>query len=323
MNLLEGILLLVGLIGSALYSGLETGVVSVNHLRIQHMVRRGQRGAEIIQKFAVQPDLLLGTTLVGTNLCNVMISVIAASLATTLLGASALWVASLGSTLVLLVFGEYLPKAWFRSYPAYRVLPLARFLQWSGYLFYPLGMAVMHLARILIPGPAFAEAQTNTFITREELAFLTKEGAQTGELSSGEHRMMQGVLALSHKTSADIMIPRQRMVLVRPGTAAESVIELARQKSVSRIPIYDDQAGKFTGFVNIRDMLVADTPLRDRTAQDFARPPQYVSAVSRADQLLPRMRLSRQPLALVHNDREQVIGLVSIEDVLEEIVGEL
>lgn len=322
MNLFEVILLVIGLIGSALYSGMETGVVSVNRLRLQHLVRRKRPGAAVIQRFLDQPDHLLGTTLAGTNLCNVAVSVTSASMAVQLLGASGLWVASLISTVVLLIFGEYLPKAWFRSNPAYRVIPFARVLQASGYFFYPLSMGVMQLTRILIPGRTGEEERNNPFITREELQFLTKEGESTGALSSEERRMMHGVLDLTRKTCADIMEPRERMVFVNPDTPAERVLELAREKQISRLPIFDESSRTFTGFVHILDVLMVNNRAA-KTAKDYARPPQYVAADARADQLLPRMRLSRQPLALVQDERERVIGLVSIEDVLEEIVGKM
>ncbi len=322
MSSLEVIILIVGIIGSALYSGMETGVVSVNRLRLQHLVRRKWRGAETIQRFLDQPDHLLGTTLVGTNLCNVAVSVTSASMFVHMLGASGLWVASLVSTLVLLILGEYLPKAWFRGYPAYRVIPFAGALQWSGYLFYPLSMGVMRLARLLIPGRTGEEEKKNPFITREELQFLAREGEKSGELSTEERRMMHGVLELSHKTCADIMVPRERMVTVAPDTPTQTLLEAARNKQVSRLPIYDESSRRFTGLVHIMDVLIDDRS-KGRTAKAYARPPQYVAADSRADQLLPRMRLTRQPLALVQDERKHVIGLVSIEDVLEEIVGKM
>lgn len=322
MSAIELIVLSAALIGSALYSGLETGVVSVNRLRLQHLVRRKIRGADIVQRFLEQPDHLLGTTLAGTNLCNVAISVVCASWATTHFGTHGLWMASVVTTIVLLVFGEYLPKAWFRGYPAYRVIPFAAFLRWSGRVFYPISMGVMHVARLLVPGAMRDDEKANPFITREELTFLTHEGEQTGTLSSAERRMMHGVLQLTQKTCEDIMIPRERMIVVSPGTPAEEVLDIARRKQVSRLPIYNEETRKFAGFVHIMDILIGNHR-EARTAKDYARPPQYVSGSMRVDQLLPRMRLSRQPLALVQDHREKVIGLIASEDILQEIVGRL
>ncbi len=315
------ILLLIALVGSALYSGLETGVVSINRIRLQHLIRQGEKAAARTGRFVENPDLLLGTTLAGTNLCNVIISVVSAQLAVAWLGGSGLWVASLGATVALLIFGEYLPKAWFRSYPAYRVMPFSWFLTVSAWVFSPLSSGIMRLARWLIPGRADNEGGS-PFITREELAFLAREGEQTGELTSAERRMMHGVLALSLKTCEEVMTPRDQMTITRPGTAVRDVLELARTHHISRVPVYDDTVGKFIGFINIMDLLIGDAP-PDAVVRDYARPPQYVRAPDRIDRVLPRMRMTRQPLALVHDEQERVIGLISVEDIMEEIIGEM
>lgn len=322
MNTLDFMVFLVALVGSAFFSGIETGVVSINRLRLQHLLRRGLHGADIIQRFVDSPDHLLGTTLVGTNLCNVIISVTSASLAVRWLGEPGYWVASLASTMILLMLGEYLPKAWFRAFPAYRVLPFARLLQWSGYLFYPLSSAVMQLAKRLIPPRRDRNESGPSFITREELAFLAREGEQSGALSRDEHRMLHGVMQLSRKTCGDLMIPRGQMITVQPDTPADEMIEISRARRFSRLPIYDPASEQFTGFVHITDVLLS-AGKEQGTASDYARPPQRVDTNCPADQLLQRMRVNRQPLALVHDAKKRVTGLISIEDILEEIVGML
>jgi CBS domain containing-hemolysin-like protein len=322
MSGLDLILLLLCLLGSALYSGLETGVVSVNRLRLQHLVRQQRRGADLIQQFLARPDHLLGTTLVGTNLCNVVVSVTAASLLVAWVGTAGYVLSTLLTTVVLLILGEYLPKAWFRGYPAYRVLPFARFLAWSGHIFYPLSMVATHLARLLIPGGAAQREDDPVFMTREEFQYLAAESERAGELSSSEGRMVRGVLQLTRKTCGQLMVPRERMVIAHPETTVAEALDWARRHRVSRLPIYDEEQSKFIGLVHILDLLTAGE-VGDRYVKEFARPPQYVQATARADQLLPRMRLSRQPLALVRDEADTVIGLLSLEDILEEIVGRL
>ncbi len=320
MNVAEWIVLVVALLGSALYSGLETGVVSVNPLRLQHLVRRGMRGARTLTWFCEHPDHLLGTTLTGTNLCNVILSVTSAHIAVRLFGPSGFAVASLVTTLGLLVFGEYMPKAWFRSYPAYRVLPWTPFLKVSGYCFYPVSMAIMRLARILLPVPTNEAELRNPFVTREELAYLTREGEQYGAFTAEETQRLNRVLKLPNKRCVDIMVPRRAMISVRPQTDRAGILERARGHTLSRLPIYDDRQRRFTGFVHIMDVLRATDTAPDH-AQGFARPPQYVRTDTRIDQALTRMRLNRQPLALVRDPNDKVVGLLTAKDILEEIIG--
>ncbi len=314
--------LILCFIGAAFYAGMETGVVSVNRLRLHHLVRRNIKGARIIQEFLDEPDHLLGTTLVGTNICHVAVSVTAASIATALLGTRGLWVASPIVTLALLIGGEYLPKAWFRSYPAYRVIPFARLLLISRYVFYPVGMAVTTLARYVVPAPDPDKKKQEPFITREEIMHLTRESEQAGSFSADERRMIHGVLELTRKPCGKIMIPRDRMTAVRADAPTDEVIELARSKGFSRLPVFNESENRYIGVVHIRDVLT-DSQQSKKTASDHVRPPQIVPASMPADQLLPRMQKTRQPMALVADDRDEIIGLVTIEDVLEEIVGKL
>jgi putative hemolysin len=318
----EGVLLAFGLVGSTLYSGIETGVVSINRLRLHHLVRQKTRGADVLERFLDEPDHLLGTTLVGNNLANVCVSIVSASLAVALFGTAGPWIATLGTTVVLLIFGEYLPKTWFRADPAYRTLPFTRFLAVSGMVFYPLSLGVTRLARLVIPGPAGGGDVAPAFITREELQYLTQESEKSGALSSAERRMMHGVMQLTHKTCADVMRPREAIVRVHPGMPVAEALALARQQQVSRLPIYDEKQEKFTGLVHIMDLLPAEAEA-GRVVKEFARPPQYVAGDAPVDLLLTRMRLSRQPMALVRDAQERVVGLVTLEDVLEEIVGQL
>ncbi len=309
-------------IGAAFYAGMETGVVSVNRLRLHHLVRRNRKGARIIQKFLDEPDSLLGTTLVGTNICHVAVSVTAASIATSLLGTRGLWVASPLVTVALLIGGEYLPKAWFRSYPAYRVIPFARILLVSRYVFYPIGMAVTTLARYAVPAPDPDQKKKEPLITREEIMHLTRESEQAGSFSADERRMIHGVLELTRKPCGSIMVPRDRMITVQADSSTDDLIQLVRDKGFSRLPVLDAAGNQFIGVTHIRDVLT-DPGRSRKTARDYVRPPQIVPASLSAEQVLPRMQQSRQPMALVADDRDEIVGLVTIEDILEEIVGTL
>lgn len=129
----EVILMLLCLLGTALYAGLETGVISIHRLRLRHLVRLGNPRAKVLQWFLERPDDLLGTTLVGTNLCMVTASVLGAVVARRLLGSMGSWVSGLVMTIAILLFCEYIPKAWFQARPAVRSMVFAGFLRvsWS------------------------------------------------------------------------------------------------------------------------------------------------------------------------------------------------
>ncbi|MEM7394418.1 MAG: DUF21 domain-containing protein, partial [Verrucomicrobiota bacterium] len=147
------IIIFAGLIGSSYYSGLETGIFSINRLRLRHLVRKKVPGAAILDDFLKRPEYLLGTTLVGNNLCNTITSVTALSLGTFLAGSIGNALAYVIITLIMLISGEYLPKAWFQGKPAARTLPFMKSLKVNGILFYPITLVTTWLARILVPLP--------------------------------------------------------------------------------------------------------------------------------------------------------------------------
>jgi len=229
----------LAILGSAFYSGLETGVVSINRLRLRHLIRHKVKGADILLDFLVHPDHLLGTMLVGNNLCNVVASVTAVSLGAHLMGTAGYTIGYAALTLIMLMFGEYLPKAWFQALPAERSLPFAKLLQINGYIFYPVSRVMTALARLLVPVPASREDQPRPFVTKEELKHLTTEGERSGALTSDERRMIHSVFELTHKACRDIMVPRENFNLVHDDTPRDEILEIARTKSISRLPVFD------------------------------------------------------------------------------------
>ncbi len=319
---LEVLLLIFCLASAAFFAGMETGVISINRLRLRHLVRRNVKGARILENFLAKPDRLFGTTLVGTNLGYVIAAILTAGLGNHWMGPAGSWIMGVGLTLTILVFCEYIPKAWFQSFPAKRTIPFAKTLEVAARLLSPISRLVTGLVRLAIPGPAHDERKSQPFISREELRHLTREGEKSGVLTPEEHRMIHGVFELKAKTCGEIMVARNKIGCVQQDTPVTDLLERARQTEHNRFPVVDPATKAFVGIVHIFDVL-ADEHSQDKTARDYMRPPQLVSMHTPVDHVLPRMRVTRQPMVLVADDRMEVVGLVTLEDVLEEIVGVL
>ena len=321
MMAFEVILLLFCLAGAAFLAGIETGIISINRLRLQHYVRRQVPGAAIIRHFLTHSDLLLGTTLIGTNLLNVGSAVLAAALGQRLGGA--LGAAAAGGLLLLvtLVGCEYIPKAWFQAAPARRTIPFARVLRFAAWLLRPLTFVVNAIVRRVLPHRDAREVEDKMLVTREELLHLAREGARSGVLTPEESKMIHGVFDLTHKTCSALMTPRDKMATVSASATPAEVLAVARTREFNRLPVYDPEQKSFVGVVHIFDLLADDHPA-GKTATDYMRPPQLVASYLPVDHLLPRMRVTRLPLFLVTDDRYEVIGLITLEDVLREITGE-
>ncbi|TAN39084.1 MAG: DUF21 domain-containing protein [Verrucomicrobia bacterium] len=315
---LQMLIIVLGLLTTAFYSGIETGLISINRLRLRHLVRRKVSGADILQKFLQHPDELLGTTLVGLNIGTTLAAVLATSIGLRLAGMLGEVAADIVLTFVILVACEYIPKAWFQSFPALRCLPFARLLEGSRILLTPLRVPLMGVVKLLTPLPAAQKGAP--FITREELFHLTTEGQTSGVLTDQEHRMIHGVFELKMKTCREVMTARDQIIHVAADTSVEQLLDLARAKGVTRLPVRDEPQGAFIGVVNIYDVLYDEQPA-GKTARAYMRQPQLVADHTPVDHVMPRMRVTRQPMVLVVDERMEVIGLVTLADVLDEIIG--
>lgn len=322
MSALELILIVLCMAGAWFFSGIETGLISINRLRLRHLVRHKVKGAVTLQKFLQKPELLLGTTLVGTNISTTVLSVMATSIGVRWMGEVGAWVNSAVVTLVLLVACEYLPKAWFQSFPARRCLPFAPLLEGLARVLYPVGRPLMRVVNAMIPSPRPDGRKAQPVITREELIHLAREGEQSGVLTPEEVRMIDGVFELKTMTCEQLMLPREKILYVHHDTSVDDLRLFARAQSVSKFPVFHKEKKQFVGVVYIFDVL-ADAGSAGKTAQDYMRPPQWVMRHTPVDHVLPRMRVTRQPLVLVTDEKYETVGLVALEDVLEEVVGTL
>ncbi|MGD9782269.1 MAG: CNNM domain-containing protein [Kiritimatiellia bacterium] len=321
MMALQAILLLFCLVCGGFFAGVETGVISINRLRLQHLVRRQVPGAKTIRHFLTHSDLLLGTTLIGTNLSYVVSAVLAASIGQRLYGATGTALAGVLLLLVTLVCCEYIPKAWFQAAPARRTLPFAGLLRAAAGILRPFSFLVNLVIRWALPRRQAKGVEDKMLVTREELLHLARESERSGVLTPHESEMIHGVFDLTHKTCDALMTPRDKMACVPAAATPAEILALARVREFNRLPVYDPAQKSFVGVVHVFDVLADDAPA-GKTAADYMRPPQLVASYLPVDHLLPRMRVTRLPLFLVTDDRYEVIGLITLEDVLREVTGE-
>jgi putative hemolysin len=316
------LLILVCMVGHAFFAGIETGVISIHRMRLRHFVRQGSINARILESFVTNFDRLLGTTLVGTNICVVIISVVAASLAIRLEIPGGEAASSVVMTILVIVFAEYLPKAWFHSRPLERCERFAGVLRVAEWILLPISFAIIAMARLLSPGDRKSFTKPDPFVTREDLKLLAREGEKDGVLSSKERYMIHRVIEMSVKKAADVMVPRDKMVAAYGDMKIPEFYELARKSGLTRMPVLDRETGEFTGIINVFFLLWGNQNHSQKTIAEFVRPPQFIPATMPVDDILPRMRRGRQPMILVKQG-EVVTGLITTEDILRTIVGKL
>jgi CBS domain containing-hemolysin-like protein len=312
------IAILACMAGAAFFSGIETGLYSVHRLQLRHFVRQGSRRAMMLEQFLDHPDKLLGTALAGTNLCVVAASDAAAER----FGGWAAAVTSPLMTLLLVVFAEYMPKAWFHSRPYERCATFAPLLVVAEMVLRPLSVSIIWVTRFLVPGSSRSLATTDRTLSRDDLKLLARQGEKDGVFSAEERVMIHRVFELSSKRARDIMIPREKMAFVTSDMPIPQFLAKARETRFTRMPVFDKAKNAFVGIANLFAVATAASEHRGSTVAGFARPPLLIPESAPVGDILPKLRRSRQPMCLVVNDRSEVTGLLTIEDILEEIVGQ-
>ncbi|HUK82555.1 MAG TPA: CNNM domain-containing protein [Verrucomicrobiae bacterium] len=317
------LLSVLGILGSAFFSGIETGLISLNRVRLRHEVERKNRRAMILNVFVENTERLLGTTLVGNNLANVLVAVVASAVATRSFGEST-W-AGLAATAVasslLLIFGEIVPKMLFRHYAHRLCATCADLLNGAAWLFAPIVGALGLLMRAITRLSGGREQPRSFFVTREELKLLAKEGEAVGALTSEEREMIHGVFDFPYKTVQEVMMPLSRTVTVTQDTAVVELFHISQRTGYARFPVREGD--KIVGVANVYEILFEGTTREGQTVRDVMQQPKFVLATDRINHVLPVLRASRSPISIVLNTDNRPLGIITIEDIVEEIVGDV
>jgi len=316
--------LLLLLAVSGFFSGSETALMTINRYRLRHRADQGHRGARLAQALLERPDRLIGLILLGNNFVNILASSLATVIALRLGGDNAIALAAGLLTLAILIFSEVTPKTLAALHPerlaypaAYVYTPLIRFfapLVWS------IGLLANGLLRLLGVEPAGGTSQA---LSREELRTVVNEaGAMIPERSRG---MLLAILDLERATVEDIMIPRHEVEGIDLQEPIEDIIRTIRNASYTRLPLFDGGIDNVVGILHLRHLLSwvrERDDLSKAQLRDICQPPYFVPEGTRLYQQLVNFQRERERIALVVDEYGDFLGLITLTDLLEEIVGE-
>jgi len=309
------------LLAQAFLAGIELGVISINRHRLLHLVRTGSARAKIIQNYLHDTPRLFGTTLVGTCITLVTISTLAASLAERQFGETGQAAVAGVVSLIILVFGEYLPKVWFNRRPIDRCLPCANVLRLFERLLYPLVRLVIFVTEWA--SPQNRQEKQSLFVTREHIQTLVQDSAVGGQTSGLDRLMINRVLDLQMKSAAEIMTPIKQVTHAHDDATLQASYELARQSGHLRLPVLSADDGTCVGVLHLLGIIATIDNPDAVLVRDCMTPPLMVLPDVRADDLLPLMRRHRQPMAVVHDQTGHVLGLVTQENIVAFLMGSL
>jgi len=315
---IEFMLIPLVLFGSWFFSGIETGIISLNRHRLLHIVRSGSHRAKLVEGYLLDNQRLFGTTLVGNNLCNVVVSTLCGSLSARVWGPIGQSATSVLLALVILVFCEYFPKVWFTSRPIQRCIRFAPLLRAVETLLYPLSIIAVSLTRMIIP----QKKEQGPFVTREHIQMLAQGSEDGGEISAFERLMIKQVLDLQLKTTEQIMTPISRVVAAAPDDTLATCFDRVRGAGHIRLPVIDPENRACLGILDTFEVLTGGSPNPSGQARDHMIPPFIINADLHADDVLPLLRRHRQNLAIVRDPVSNAVkGIVTQDNILTTLLS--
>jgi CBS domain containing-hemolysin-like protein len=319
MDILGTILIILAcLVVEAFFSGSEIAVVSADRMKLRHAAASGSRGAKLALSMLEKPEWLLSTTLVGTNIAVVTNTTLATALAIHWLGEGFGWVAVVAVTPLIWIFGEIVAKSAFQQ-RADVVTPRAVFvLRFASFLFWPILWIFALLTRALGRSTGGADVE-NPFTLREEIRMLVDMSPTEGDMHPEERSMIRRVFNFTEITAGEIMVPLIDVVGIERDSNCREAIRIAVDSLHKRLPVYDKRVDRIVGTIDALDLLLEDA---EATIDAFVQPVRYVAATKSIEELLVEF-VSGDVTVIVVDEFGGSEGIVMLEDILEEVVGEL
>lgn len=311
------------LCGSAFFSASETALMSISKIRVRHMVEENVKKAVIIQRLVDNPSQLLGAILVGNNVVNIGASALATSLAIRLFDSAGVGIATGVMTLLILIFGEITPKSMAAQYSEKMSLAVARPIALLTKLLGPLVKVLMILTEVLIKLLGGTAKKTLPFITQEELLTIVNVGHEEGVLEGVEREMIHNVFEFGDTPSKDVMTIRADMVAVPLDITYEELMAVYKEDQFSRIPVYGENVDHIEGILYVKDLLFFEDEKSAFDITKFIRPAYYTYEFKNTSDLFKEMRDNRVGMSIVLDEYGGTVGLVTVEDLVEEIVGDI
>jgi CBS domain containing-hemolysin-like protein len=317
------IYLLSLLAASFLFSAMETAMTAVSKARLAALEEANPHRRRHLSWLASHRQRALTVTLVGNNLVNISASAIASAVAVSLVGGGGIWISVLLMTVVIVFFCEILPKASAIARPDGFLLNLLPVIRLLNFLLWPVISLVQWILTFL--GRTMGiRLDTASLVTREEIDHMVKEGSASGALEEEERKMIHGIISFEETRVSEIMVPRTDVVAVVAGSTVRDAIRIFMDSGHSRMPIYEGDMDHVVGILYVKDLLRNLTQGdMDRPVEDCKRDCLFVPETMRIGELFDRMKKARVHMAVVVDEYGGTAGLVTLEDLLEEIVGEI
>ncbi|MCD7841579.1 MAG: hemolysin family protein [Lachnospiraceae bacterium] len=316
------LILLILLLLSAFFSSAETALTTANRIRLQALAEEGDKRAVLAIKTVENRSRLLSTLLIGNNLVNNFLSALAASLAIKLAGDGSISVSTAIITILILIFGEVTPKTIAATYPEKLALAYCPVISVLMKILRPVIFVINSICKLLLkPFHISLDGSMNT-VTEQELRTFVDVSHQEGVIEKEEREMIYNVVDFGDSLVKDVMVPRSEVVMISDEDSYDEIKETFRQEKYSRLPVYHEDPAHVVGILNIKKFFCYDSQ-EGFNIEEAMYKPHFTYEFKKTSDLLESMREDSASLSVVLDEYGETVGIVSLEDLLEEIVGDI
>ena len=319
--LILGVILLILIKG--FFAGSEIALVNSDKVKMTAKANQGDRGSKEVLKLFKTPDVMLGTTLVGTNIATVAVTTMVTVLFIDLFGTRGDFYAFLVFTPILLILGEIVPKSVFQQ-KSDTVAPILIFpLKAFSFVFYPIIFVFSRIARLLARLLGGGRVEQNLFMTREQIRSVAEMSERTSSIDAFDRGRIRRVIRFSDTTVGEAMIPISEVAAINQNRNIMRAIATVRRKGYNRLPVYKGNISNIIGIATLTTWDMMETSTTEKTLEDLTKPAHYVLQLQTIDQLLPVLRKREDHMAVVVDEYGSATGIITMEDIVEEVVGDI
>ncbi len=315
---------LIILIGfSSFFSMSETALMSLSKIRIRHMVEDNVKNAKLVEKLVENPQKLLGAILVGNNIVNILASALATTIASRISKNNGVAIATGVMTVIVLIFGEITPKSLATQKSEAISLKVSKPIYFFVVILRPIEIIFTFISSFFIKILGGKTDVNHPYITEEELKTIVEVSEEEGVLENDEKQMIYNVFEFGDLQVKDVMVQRVDIIAADTTASYEEIISIIKAEQFSRIPIYDESIDDIVGILNAKDLLLMDFQEETFDVTKVMREPYYTFEFKRITDLFAEMKKTRNHMAVVLDEYGGTVGIITIEDLIEEIVGDI
>jgi len=317
----EIIIFAFGVVLSAFFSGSESALLSIPSKRIKQMIEDSPKNKSAYLFLIERPSELLTTILIGNNFVNIFVASFATTIAQRYFQSDAISYSVGITTILILIFGEIIPKTFMRNHSEKLAVPIVRLIQFCYYMLFPVVKIFMFIIKLVLGENASLQEK---MITKDDIEFMVGEAEKDRSIDSKHIDLLTSILEFPTIKVKDIMTPRTSVCGLKSDLSFDETVKILRAEQHSRYPVYEEDLDSTLGFIHVKD--ISFTTLKEREQFDITRyvnEPFFVYEHMKIQAVFDHMNRKKVHLALVKDENGLVVGIVTLEDIMEEIFGEI